>query len=153
MIEYLAKFLPNVSVYTSILSGMCSNNHPFMWRPIHKKSFNEIKHIVRKASFLRPIDWDSPNRDPVWIISDACPSGVGAMIAQGPTWQTARPASFMSKKFTDVQQNYFTYEHETLGFLEALLKWEDRLLGREFTIVTDHKALTWFQQTNHKGSR
>jgi hypothetical protein len=31
-----------------------------------------------------------------------------------------KPAGFMSKKFTDTQRSYFTYEHETLGAIEAL---------------------------------
>jgi hypothetical protein len=29
--------------------------------------------------------------------------------------------------------------------LEALLKWEDKLLGRAFTLVTDNKGLEYFQ--------
>jgi hypothetical protein len=51
-------------------------------------------------------------------------------------------AGFMSKKFTNAQQLYFMYEHETLGVIQALKKWDDILLGLpEIRIVTDHKAL------------
>ena len=35
------------------------------------------------------------------------------------------------------------HEHETLMVLEALMKWEDKLLGRKFTVVTDHKGLEY----------
>ena len=53
-----------------------------------------------------------------------------------------RPTSFMSKKFTNAQRSYFTYEHETLGVIEALKKWDDILLGLpEIKVVTDHQAL------------
>src|ERR1700684_2834694 len=52
----------------------------------------------------------------------------------------------MSRKFTSVQFNYATWEHELLAVLEALLRWEDKLLGLQFTIVTDHKALTFFKE-------
>ena len=45
------------------------------------------------------------------------------------------------KKFTSAQHNHCTHEHETLAVLEALMKWEDKLLGRKFTVVTDHKGL------------
>jgi hypothetical protein len=34
---------------------------------------------------------------------------------------------------------------ETIAILEALLKWEDKLLGRWVTVVTDHKALEFFK--------
>ena len=64
------------------------------------------------------------------------------MYGQGPTWQTCRPAGFMSRKFTTAQQSYIVSEQENLAILEALLKWEDKLLGRRITIVTDHGSLT-----------
>ena len=66
------------------------------------------------------------------------------MYGQGPTWQTCRPAGFMSKKFTAAQHNYRVFELETLAILEALLKWEDKLLGYRIHVVTDHKALEFF---------
>jgi len=37
------------------------------------------------------------------------------------------------------------YELETLAILEALLKWEDKLMGYEIHIITDHKALEFFK--------
>jgi hypothetical protein len=62
------------------------------------------------------------------------------------------PAGFMSKKFTDAQHLYFTYEHETLGVIKALKKWDDVLLGlSEIWIITDHKALKTFMQKLHAG--
>jgi len=49
----------------------------------------------------------------------------------------------MSKKLTDTQHNYRTFERETLAILKVLLKWEDKLLGFPFKIITDHKALKY----------
>src|SRR5260221_5301076 len=37
--------------------------------------------------------------------------------------------------------SYRTYEQETLGILEVLLQWEDKLLGRKIVIITDHHTL------------
>jgi hypothetical protein len=50
----------------------------------------------------------------------------------------------MSKKFTTVQHNYAVHELETLAILEALQKWEDKLVGYKVHIITDHKALEFF---------
>ena len=91
--------------------------------------------------------------EPVWLITDACPAGVGAVLGQGPEWETCRPAGFMSKKSTAAQQNYLTYEHETLSVLEAIMKWENQLLGQEFTVISDHKALEFFQRKDHQNPR
>ena len=32
-----------------------------------------------------------------------------------------------------------------IAVLEALMKWEDKLLGCKFTLVTDHKGLEYFE--------
>jgi hypothetical protein len=42
---------------------------------------------------------------------------------------------------------------ETIAILEALLKWEDKLLGRKITVVTDHKALEFFKMQRHLNNR
>jgi len=51
----------------------------------------------------------------------------------------------MLRKFMDVQCHYRVYEQEMLTILEALLKWEDKLLGYCIHVVMDHKALEFFQ--------
>ena len=152
LVEYISRFLPNVSAYTTPLSGMCSNGLPFVWRALHNKCFETIKAIATQKLSLRPIDRDDPR--PTWVVCDACPSGCGAYFGQGDDWKTMRPAGFMSKKFTDAQRSYFTYEHETLGVIEALKKWDDVLLGLpEIRVVTDHEALKTFMLKSHTGQR
>ena len=71
--------------------------------------------------------------------------GIGVMYGQGESWNTCRPAGFLSEKFMSAQHNYHTHKHETFAVLEALMKWEDKLLGRKFTVVTDHKGLEYFK--------
>ena len=68
-----------------------------------------------------------------------------ALYGQGPDWEICRPASLMSCKFTPAQHAYRVFELETLAILEALLKWEDKLLGFPLRVVTDHKALEFFK--------
>jgi hypothetical protein len=40
-----------------------------------------------------------------------------------------------------------------IAILEALLKWEDKLLGCRILVVTDHKALEFFKMQWHLNSR
>ena len=69
---------------------------------------------------IRPID--PHKKDLIWLICDTLKTGIRAMYGQGPTWQACRPADFMSKKFTNAQQNFAVHKLETLAILEALLK-------------------------------
>jgi hypothetical protein len=139
LIQYISSFLPDIAAYTGPLAAMTQNSQPFNWRPIHESCFNMIKEICCRTPVLRPVD--GRKDEPIWIISDASASGCGAVYGQGPTWQQCRPAGFMSKKFTPAQRNYHVWEQEALAILEALLKWEDKLIGYKVHIVTDHRAL------------
>jgi hypothetical protein len=65
----------------------------------------------------------------VFLICDASTVGIGTYLVQGKDWKSARPAGFMSKKFSSPQMSCYTWEQETVAILEGLLKWEDKLLG------------------------
>jgi hypothetical protein len=149
LVKYLAHFMPDVSAYSSPLESICSNGRPFYWKPLHDTCLTRIKDLARKTPILRAID--TKINEPIWVISDASGYGVGALYGQGPEWQNCRPAGFMSKKFTSAQRSYRTFEHEALAVIEALMKWEDKLVGRQFTIVTDHEALETIKTTNRDG--
>jgi hypothetical protein len=102
-----------------------------------------VKTICCKTPILKPID--PKLGDPIWVICNTSATGVEAMYGQGKTWDTCCPAGIMSKKFTSAQQNYMVHEMETLAILEALSKWEDKLIGYPIHIITDHKALEFFK--------
>lgn len=143
LINYVSNFLPDITTYTGPLLSMTQNGSPFHWRPIHQRCFDMIKRICCKTPIIRPIDHKL--KESVWVICDASKTGVGAMYGQGPSWDKCRPAGFMSKKFTHAQQNYAVHELETLAILKALIKWEDKLIGRRLHVITDHKALEFFK--------
>ncbi len=150
LVQYLSTFLPDIMAYTGPLLTMTQNGNVFNWRPIHQRCFNMIKVICNKTPVLRPID--PKCNDPIWIVCDTSKSGIGAMYRQGQSWQTCCPAGFMSKKFTNAQHNYRVHELETLAILEALMKWEDKLVGYRIHVITDHKALEFFKtQSNLTG--
>ena len=135
--------MPDITAYTTPLSGLAQNNQTFQWTLLLDKCFQSIKVIAMRSPILNPVDFNK--NEPVWVITDGSQMGIGAMYGQGTSWDTCRPAGFLSKKFTSAQHNYRTHEHETLVVLEALMKWEDKLLGRKFTVVTDHKGLEYFK--------
>ena len=135
--------MPDVTAFTTPLLGCAWNNRPFVWTPLLDKCFESIKLLAYRAPILKPIDTNNP--DPIWVITEGSKSGVGAVYGQGKEWQNCYPAGFLSKKFSDAQHHYKTHEHETIAVLEALMKWEDKLLGWKIVLVTDHKGLEYFE--------
>ena len=77
---------------------------------------------------------------------------MGAVIqqrAQGG-WQ---PLAFFSRKLSPAQQKYSAYDRELLAIYEAVKYFRHMLEARNFTILTDHKPLTFaFHQKRDKCS-
>ena len=153
LVQYLQHFMPDIASYTGVLSDMCRNGRKFIWREIHQKAFDSILHIASQDVVLRPIDARRPAEDRIWLICDASTTGVGAILAQGPKWETAHPAAFMSKKLSIAQRSYYPMELEALAALEAVEKFRDKITGVKFTIVTDHQALEFFRNRNPRNPR
>ena len=72
LVQYLAHYMPDISAYTTLLSGCVRNGHPFEWTPLLEKCFESIKTLACKAPILKPIDYDNP--DPIWVITDGSKS-------------------------------------------------------------------------------
>jgi cleavage and polyadenylation specificity factor subunit 1 len=71
---------------------------------------------------------------------------MGAVIQQRcqDAWQ---PLAFFSRKLSPAQQNYSAYDRELLAIYEAVRHFRHMLEARHFTILTDHKPITFaFQQ-------
>uniref|UniRef100_A0A0W0FW83 Reverse transcriptase RNase H-like domain-containing protein n=1 Tax=Moniliophthora roreri TaxID=221103 RepID=A0A0W0FW83_MONRR len=153
IVNYIAAYLPELASFTSPLSDMSKNKQPIMWRPIHDACMQNIKDLCCEGNIpvLRLINLKLD--ESIWAICNASVSGVGAMYGQGSIWQKCRPAGFMSKKFTDAQRNYRVFEAETFAILEALLKWEDKLIGYRIHMVTDHESLQFFNTQKRLSGR
>jgi hypothetical protein len=73
---------------------------------------------------------------------DASGFAVGAILSQGKIGHD-KPISFASRTLNKAEQNYFTIEKELTSIVWACSHFRPYILGRTFTIVTDHKPLTW----------
>jgi len=54
----------------------------------------------------------------------------------------------MSRKTTDAEEKYPSYELEVLAIVQALKKWRIYLLGRKIKIVTDCNAFAMTMRKN-----
>ena len=75
------------------------------------------------------------------LTMDASPVGLGAILEQEQEDGTWRPVYFASRRTTPVESRYSQFEREALGVYWACHKFHLYLIGIEFEIRTDHKAL------------
>jgi RNase H-like domain found in reverse transcriptase/Integrase zinc binding domain len=82
-------------------------------------------------------------RDPLRLATDASDIAYGAVLLQRGLGANVewRPVGYVSRKLSSAEERYTVSEKEAGAALFAILKFRHILLGRKFTLVTDHTAL------------
>ena len=76
------------------------------------------------------------------LVCDAGNKSIGSCLNQfDPNTQAWQPLTFYSKSLNSSQQRYSTYDRELLALFLSVRHFSDVLLGRDVTLVTDHKPL------------
>lgn len=83
---------------------------------------------------------------------DASDRGIGAVLAQRQAGQE-QPVVFLSRKLLPRESRYSTIEKECLAIGRKLESLRYYLLGWEFDLKTDHRALTWINSMKDTNAR
>ena len=86
------------------------------------------------------------------MTTDASGFAVSAILSQGQIGQD-KPTAFASRTSNRAEQNYSTIEKELTAIVWACKHFKPYLLGRSFTIITDHKPLTSMFSVKDSSSR
>ena len=79
--------------------------------------------------------------------------GVGVVLIQRDENGLEHPVSYYSRKLLPREQCYSTVEKELLAIKLATNAFHVYLLGRPFTIVTDHRSLEWLERLKENNAR
>ena len=86
---------------------------------------------------------------PFVLTTDASGFAVGAVLSQGKIGQD-KPIAFTSRTLNQAEQNYSSTEKELTAIVWACRYFRP---GRNFTIDTNHKPLTWMFSVKDPSSR
>ena len=136
LVTYYAKFLPNMATVLAPLYELLKSKTTWKWGVQQKKAFEEIKKALQSSSLLIHFD----NKKEVVLVCDASPYGLGAVLSH-ETPEGDRPIAFASRSLTKAEKNYSHIEKETLALVFGVTKFRKYLLGRTFTLLTDHRPL------------
>ncbi|KAI2658155.1 Transposon Ty3-I Gag-Pol polyprotein [Labeo rohita] len=109
-------------------------------------SFQRMMDII-----LRPHQTDMGGC-PFLLQTDASDTGLGAVLSQVQEGEE-HPVLYISRKLTPAERNYATVEKEALAIKWAVLELRYYLLGRRFTLVTDHAPLQWMARAKNTNAR
>lgn len=108
----------------------------FSWTEEHQKAFDNLKSAVAEAVHLT-----FPKQNcPFTITADASAHSIGACLNQIDDG-VSKPVAFYSRKLSDTEVKYSTFERELLAVFSATKKWKTIIDGIHTTVFTDHKPL------------
>ncbi|GFW30492.1 transposon Tf2-6 polyprotein [Trichonephila clavipes] len=136
---YFRKFIPAYSVIAKPLSDLLRKDTPFNFDVKEKASFDELKRLLCQKPVLGIYRQNCETE----IHTDASIDGLAAVLLQRfPDDNSLHPIYYMSRKTSETERKYTSYELEVLAIIEALKKFKVYILGMPFKIITDCNAFT-----------
>ena len=138
-INFYRQFIDNVSNRLAPLHDLLKSktNNRFEWTTACENAFQYVKNRLCTDPVLAIYD---PNK-PVYIYTDGSGCGLGAVLKQPQESGVLHPVAYFSKKVTAGQMKKKAIYLELLAMKEAVTFWQFWLIGRTFTVVSDHKPL------------
>jgi len=151
LIRYLGMFgfyqrcIPNFAQIVFPLRELAKEKE-FVWSDLHNKSFLSLKSALSSCSELT---YPKP-KCKLTITSDASAHSIGACLNQHDNFsEEPKPLAFFSRKLSDTEQKYSTFDRELLAVFASEKKWRDVIDGSHTTVFTDHKPIVGAFKSNN----
>ena len=163
---YYRDFIENYSQIVKPLVNLTrkgQSNTKINWTSECEKAMQNLKILFSKEPILTTIS----AKDTIILATDASRQGLGACLMKHCLEENSnmtnkkekkimgiyKPALYISRSLTKAEEKYSVIELEGLAIVWAVTKLRRYLLGRKFTIFTDHKPLINFNVSNVNNNR
>lgn len=143
LVNYDRTFIEKLSLLALPLYGLLGNDKRFEWNDEHEKAFKTIKD--KWASKLELVIPDMKGN--FTLETDASDKGIGAVLRQD-----GAPIAYISRTLNKAERNYGITDREILAGLWAMEKLAYYLDGKNFVLITDHKAIEALREKREFGS-
>ena len=104
----------------------------FRWEKEEQNTFENIKNDLCANPLVQPYSLTKE----ATVTTDASEKAIGEVLSQ-----EGHPVIYVSRKLSKAEQNYSNIEREALANFFVVTRLKQFLLGRRFTLQTDHKPL------------
>ena len=148
---YYRKFMPQYATIATPLTDLTRKTGPncVKWTPECHEAFKKLKELLCSAPVLCAPDFTKE----FILQTDASERGVGAVLSQEDEERVDHPVAYFSRKLLPREERYSTIEKECLAIKLAVQAFRVYLLGKPFTIQTDHRALEWLNRVKENNAR
>ncbi|XP_053326251.1 uncharacterized protein K02A2.6-like [Spea bombifrons] len=136
MVNYMGKFIPNLSEKIAPLRWLLEKKNAWNWNHEQETAWQHLKEVLTHEPVLKFYD---PAKA-IKISSDASQNGIGAVLLQDhdSTWQ---PVAYASRSMSGAETRYAQIEKELLSILFACNRFRQCISGQLVNVETDHKPL------------
>ena len=148
---YYRRFIENYSSIAAPLTDLIKKDKPnaVVWTESCDTAFKQLKRLLCSDPILISPDFDRP----FILQTDASDRGLGAVLSQHAEDDQEHPVAYWSRKLLPREQRYSTIEKECLAIKLGVAAFQVYLLGRQFSIETDHRSLVWIERLKHTNNR
>ncbi|EYC31243.1 hypothetical protein Y032_0004g2046 [Ancylostoma ceylanicum] len=137
MVNYYGVFIRDMRQLRAPLDPLLKKNTPFKWSTDSQDALEKAKKVLAPPLLLTHFD---PKLELI-VAADDSDYGIGAVLMHRSADGTEKAISHASRNLTDAEKKYGQIEKEGLALVYAARKFHRYLLGRYFTLLTDHKKL------------
>jgi hypothetical protein len=137
LFQYFRRFVPGFSRIAYPLTELLKKNTNFEFNVECIYAFEKLKGLLTSAPILAIYD---PKRI-TEMHTDASSRGFGIIILQRQADEKMHPIAYYSKKASETEQKYHSFELETLAIIYGIRRFSTLLKGIPFKIITDCSAL------------
>eukprot|EP00731_Ephydatia_muelleri_P025168 Em0017g251a len=139
--NYYRRFVKNFASISKPLHRLTEKNVPFDWTIHCQNAFDELRKCLVSSPILAYPDY---NRRYI-LDTDASDTGIGAVLSQISDEGSERVIAYASRSLSRPEQRYCVTRKELLAVVSFVQQFRQYLLGREFTLRTDHGSLVWIR--------
>lgn len=150
LVGYYRQFIADFAARAAPLHDLTKKTRPnqVSWSLEAEAAFQDLRQALCQEPVLITPKFDKP----LILHTDASEGGVGAVLSQVLDG-AEHPVTFISRQLLPHEHHYSTVEKECLAIKWAVSKLRYYLLGRQFTLVTDHAPLKWMSQNRDSNAR
>uniref|UniRef100_A0A8C6VTB1 Gypsy retrotransposon integrase-like protein 1 n=1 Tax=Nothobranchius furzeri TaxID=105023 RepID=A0A8C6VTB1_NOTFU len=149
LVGWYRKFIPHFADRSAVLHDLTKVAVPrkVNWTAECDHAFTNLE-AINEHTVLQTPDFDKP----FILQTDASGVGLGGVLLQEVDGER-RPVAFLSRKLLDRETRYSTVEKECLAMKWTVESLRYYLLGRHFSLETDHRALQWLHRMKDANTR
>ena len=130
--NFYGQMIPDFATKMLLLNEI--RKEEFRWDKEEQNAFENIENELCANPLVQPYSLTKE----ATVTTDASEKAIGGVLSQ-----EGHPVIYVSRKLSQAEQNYTNIEREALAIVFVVTRLKLFLLGRRFTLQTDHKPLKY----------